>query len=175
MNFNNKTPLSFTVTSCLILVLLGLNVAALETDKSSPIFIEANQVAMSEGTGVSTYSGNVKLEQGSIKILAESIVIYTNNKKLRRIIATGKPAYFSQQPKPKAEPVKASANHVEYDSTSGILVLLDDAKMTQGSNLFSGNKIEYDTNNNILTAKSLSKNKQRVKAVIQANTFREAD
>lgn len=159
----------------MILVLLGLNVAALETDKSSPIFIEANQVAMSEGTGVSTYSGNVKLEQGSIKILAESIVIYTNNKKLRRIIATGKPAYFSQQPKPKAEPVKASANHVEYDSTSGILVLLDDAKMTQGSNLFSGNKIEYDTNNNILTAKSLSKNKQRVKAVIQANTFREAD
>ena len=148
---------------------------ALETDKNSPIHIEANQVDMAEKSGISTYTGDVRLQQGSIKISADSIVVYTHNKKLQRIIATGKPAHFSQKPSKKSDDVKASANHVEYASASGMLILLDKAKMKQGANLFSGNKIEYDTVNDILSAKSSQKSDQRVKAVIQPETFRETE
>ena len=126
---------------------------------------------MAEKTGVSTYTGNVKLEQGSIKITADSIVVYTHEKKLQRIIATGSPANFSQQPDKQSEKVTATANHVEYGSGSGILLLLDNATMQQGSNSFSGNKIEYDTINDIMSAKSSIKSNQRVKAVIQPETF----
>ena len=169
MNLN-----SFSFPLLLLLLLLlqqSANVYALESDKSSPILIEANQVAMAEKTGVSTYTGDVKLEQGSIRIQADSIVVYTNNKKLQRIIATGKPALFSQQPDKQSQRVDASANHVEYASTSGMLLLLDNAKMQQGSNSFSGNKIEYDTVNDILSAKSSGEKNQRIKAVIQPETF----
>ena len=164
---------SIKVIPLFLVLLFCSNTFALDTDKSSPILIEANQVNMAEKTGVSTYTGDVKLEQGSIKIQADSIVVYTNNKKLKRIIATGRPAHFSQQPDQKSQRVKASANHVEYVSASGMLLLLDNAKMQQGANSFSGNKIEYDTVNDILSAKSSSKNKQRVKAIIQPETFRD--
>lgn len=162
------------LASTLLLSMVINNAAALEADKNAPILIEANQVAMAEKSGVSTYSGDVKLEQGSIKITAESIVVYTNEKKLQRIIATGKPALFSQLPNPESQRVQASANQVEYVSINGMLILLGNAKMQQGSNLFSGNKIEYDTTNNILTAKASAKSTQRVKAVIQPDTFRES-
>ncbi|MDH5258559.1 MAG: lipopolysaccharide transport periplasmic protein LptA [Gammaproteobacteria bacterium] len=157
----------------LVLTLCYSIVHGLETDKSSPILIEANQVDMAEKSGISTYTGNVKLEQGSIKINADSIVVYTQNKKLQRIIATGSPATFSQKPDNQTDDVHASAQHVEYSSLSGMLILLNNANMQQGSNLFSGNRIEYDTNNDILSAKSSQKNNQRVKAVIQPETFTE--
>lgn len=166
--------MSLNKLSLCLLLLLSSNTFALDTDKSSPILIEANQVAMAEKTGVSTYTGEVKLQQGSIKIEADSIVVYTHNKKLQRIIATGKPAHFSQQPDQKSSRVQANANHVEYASTTGMLLLLDNAKMEQGANSFSGNKIEYDTVNDILNAKASSKSNQRVKAVIQPDTFRDS-
>lgn len=151
------------------------NVNALENDKTRPIFIEANQVDMAEKSGISTYSGNVKLEQGSIKINADSITVYTQDKKLQRIIATGAPARFSQQPDKKSDEVFASAELVEYSSTDGKLILQGNAKMQQGANLFSGNKIEYDTINDTLSAKSSTKNNQRVKAIIQPDTFRDSN
>ncbi|MDH3327308.1 MAG: lipopolysaccharide transport periplasmic protein LptA, partial [Gammaproteobacteria bacterium] len=125
-----------------------------------------------EKSGVSTYTGDVKLEQGSIRINADSIVVYTHNKKLQRIIASGTPARFSQKPDHQTENVHASAEHVEYSSVNGLLILLSNANMQQGSNLFSGNKIEYDTVNDILSAKSSQKSNQRVKAVIQPETLR---
>ncbi len=154
------------------LLLASFSALALEADKNAPVFIEANQVVMSEKTGVSTYTGDVKLKQGSIKINADSIIVYTQNKELQRIIATGKPAFFSQQ---KNQQVKASANHVEYISKTGILILLDNAKMEQGANIFAGNRIEYDTTNNTLNAKASSTNKQRVTAIIQPDTFRQSE
>lgn len=159
------------LTAVLFWLTLTTTVFALETDKSSPILIEANQVDMAEKTGISTYTGNVTLKQGSIKISADSIVVYTKDKKLQRIIATGNPAYFSQQPDHSSEPVQASARHVEYVATTGMLVLQDDAQMQQGANSFSSNKIEYDTANDILSASAAEKGKHRVKAVIQPDTF----
>ncbi len=163
--------LNKSLTAILLWLMIPTFVFALETDKSSPILIEANQVDMAEKTGISTYTGNVTLQQGSIKISADSIVVYTQNKKLQRIIATGNPAYFSQQPDHSSEPVQASAKHVEYAATTGMLILLDNAKMQQGANSFSSNKIEYDTVNDILSASSAKQGKQRVKAVIQPDTF----
>lgn len=155
------------------LILFSCQTYALEKDKTQPIYIEANQVDMAEKSGISTYSGNVKLEQGSIKINADSITVYTQDKKLQRIIATGAPALFSQQPDKNSNEVIASAQLVEYSSIHGKLILSGDAKMKQGANSFSGNKIEYDTINDVLSAKSSKNRNQRVKAVIQPDTFRE--
>jgi len=161
------------VLSLLLLIAASPLSYALENDKKSPIYIEANQVDMAEKSGISTYSGNVSLEQGSIKINADNIVVYTQNKKLQRIIATGNPALFSQKPDKRSDKVSASASHVEYSSAKGKLILLNNAKMQQGANVFTGNRIEYDTINDILSAKSSKKANQRVKAVIQPETFSE--
>jgi len=153
------------------LVFFSSNVFALATDKSSPILIEADQVDMAKKAGVSTYSGNVKLTQGSIKIQADSIVVFTKDKKLRRLIANGSPATFRQIPDLSSDEVQASAIRVEYSAITGLLLLQNTAKLEQGENHFSGSKIEYDTVNDVLSASSSGKDQQRVQAIIQPETL----
>jgi len=170
--FSSKKPLN--KISLITLLLLSVNAYALESDKTSPILIEASQVDISEKSGVSTYRGDVRLTQGSVKINADSIVVYTQDKKLSRIVANGKPATFSQQPNEQHQRVEASANEVEFTSITGLLILKYDAKLKQGTNSFSSNKIVYDTVNDIMSATSSEKSNQRVRAVIQPNTFDDA-
>ena len=78
--------------------MLSPDVYALTSDKNEPILIEADQVQIVEKTGLSTYTGNVKFQQGSIKIEADNIVIYTEKKKFKKAIASGSPAHFTQKP-----------------------------------------------------------------------------
>ena len=144
---------------------------ALQSDKHSPVLIEADQVDISDKSGVSTYTGNVTLTQGSIKIAAESIVVFTNENKLQRLIATGTPATFRQKPDELSNEVQASAYQVEYTTRSGMLVLQQNAELKQGSNLFRGHKIEYDTINDVMSARSTENNKQRIQAIIQPESL----
>lgn len=157
-------------SKCLIaisIILFAPIIHALDTDKSSPIFIEADQVDLDEKNGVSTYTGNVTLRQGSIQVQADSIVVYSFEKQLKKIVASGSPATYRQKPNPDSEDLTASAARVEYDTNSGVLVLEERAKLEQGQNEFSGNKIEYDTLNNVMRASKTQDNQERVKAVIQ--------
>jgi len=156
----------------LLLVLLhSQSLMALQSDKSSPILIEADQVDMSDKSGISTYTGNVKLTQGSIRISADNIIVFTTNNKLQRLIATGSPATFKQKPDEKSNDVEARAFHVEYSTNTGVLTLQQDALLQQGSNLFSGHKIEYDTLNDIMSARSEKNKKQRIQAIIQPESL----
>lgn len=49
-------------------------------------------------TGITTYTGNVIIEQGTMKLQANSIVAQLNKRRqISTITATGKPAKFQQQ------------------------------------------------------------------------------
>ncbi len=144
---------------------------ALNSDKYSPVLIEADQVDMSDKSGISTYTGNVKLTQGSIRISADSIIVFTSNNKLQRLIATGSPAKFKQKPDEKSNDVEASAFHVEYSTKTSVLTLQQNAQLQQGSNMFSGHKIEYDTLNDVMSARSTENKKQRIQAIIQPESL----
>ena len=146
-------------------------VFALNTDKTQPVFIEADQVDLSDKSGISTYTGNVTLSQGSIRIAAESIIVFTADNKLVRLIATGTPATFKQKPDEKSEDIEASAFHVEFTAASGLLTLSQNAQLQQGANLFTGHRIEYDTINDLMSARSEKDKKQRIQAIIQPESL----
>jgi len=140
---------------------------ALQSDRDKPIDIKANRVVVNDKQGISHYSGNVLLTQGSLIIKADEIIVYLMQGRLEKIFITGKPASFEQQPENRREIVKSRAEQMEYFSNKEFLILKQNAEVLQGGNHFQGDHIEYDTYNSVVRAKKEANSQSRVHAIIQ--------
>lgn len=134
-------------------LMLGLAVPAwaLSTDRNQPVKITADRMRADERQGTSHYAGDVFLQQGSLEIRADELTVYLKDGEVRRIVVIGKPARLQQQPDDR-EMVYSEARRMEYDTRSGELLLIDDARVRQGSSRFSGARVRYDTRNSIVIA-----------------------
>ena len=81
----------------LVMGLLSPLLMASNDDAQQPIHIEADRADIDEPHGVMNYSGHVVLRQGSIEVLADSVVVYSKEGELQRIIAQGQPVHYRQQ------------------------------------------------------------------------------
>ncbi|MCK5718338.1 MAG: lipopolysaccharide transport periplasmic protein LptA [Thiomargarita sp.] len=130
---------------------------ALSTDSSQAILIEADMASMDNIKRVAVYEGNVIIMQGSIRINAVKITLnYTKEQNLDKIIATGKPVYFSQQLDNK-EIVKAQAYKMEFHAAKNTIYLTKNAELYKekdGKNIYSSKapRIIYDTASAIIKA-----------------------
>ena len=104
----------------LLLVLLSSSTFAKSSDQNAPLNIEADQVEMREREGTSTYTGNVKITRGSLKITGDKIFIQNKNGVLQLIKINGKPATFYQL-NDLDEEISAESNEMEYQADSGML------------------------------------------------------
>lgn len=161
----------------LLMALLGFAPAgawALSSDREQPVNISADRMRADERRGVSHYMGDVFLKQGSLEIRSDELTVHLEDGEVRQIIVTGQPAKLQQKPDDR-EMVYSEARRMEYDTRSGELLLIDDARVTQGANRFSGARIHYDTRNSIVAANSQkqsspsadSSDDGRVKAIIE--------
>lgn len=143
-------------------------VHALASDKEQPIYIEADRVNVDDKKGVSVYRGNVHIKQGSMRLKADSAVVHNNENGLNKVIVIGKPATFRQRPDNEPHEVHAEALRMEYFSSRDRLYLINNAKLTKGSNLFTGNRITYDTLNHVIKAHKADTNpKERVHITLE--------
>jgi lipopolysaccharide export system protein LptA len=140
---------------------------ALSSDKEQPINVEADSVEINHKTGVSVYTGNVTLTQGSIHLDADTVTLYSRNNDIEKAIAEGKPAHYRQRPDGKLEDIRAQSQRMEYYTATGKLVLLDGAHVWQEQNQFSGNRIEYDVERSVVNASKAKSGKERVQVIIQ--------
>lgn len=151
----------------LALLALSANLHALPTDRDQPIHIEADNAVRNQKAGITTYSGNVVMDQGSIHIQADKIVIHSNEKKVSRVIATGKPAQFQQQPAQDKAVVVASGNTLNYQVTEDKLSISENAQVEQDGSLISGDRITYNILRAVVEANSSANTSTRVKVVLQ--------
>jgi len=151
-----------------LLLLLPAAAAALETDPQAPVHITADQVVIEEKTGISRFTGSVRMTQGSLTVEGDSVVLYAEppRGKVRRIVVTGRPARFRQRPGPGAAFVDGQARRMVYETASARLLLEGAARLVQGPNEFSGERIEYDTRRSVVTA-SGGEGGPRVRTIIQ--------
>lgn len=140
---------------------------ALRSDRNQPIDIKADRVEVDQRQEVSHYLGNVRLEQGSLKINADEVVVYMEQGKLNKIVITGKPARFEQQPENQKEIVNSQADFMEYYASEERLLLKHNAEVNQGANHFRGDFIEYDTLTSTVKANKDENSQTRVHAIIQ--------
>ena len=139
--------------------------------EDDPITIEADRATLSEKQGISTYTGNVVLTQGGIKINADKVIVHHEEGKLTHVTAVGEPVQYYQQGEIPEHDIHGEAKTMEYFADEQRLLLLDSAKLTQGGNAFSGNRIEYDTQREVVTAAVAESGEERVQVTIQPSTL----
>ena len=64
----------------------AMSAFALPTDRNQPISLVADRATYNDKTGYTTYTGNVVIEQGSMKLQADSVTAQLNKSR----IVTGK-------------------------------------------------------------------------------------
>ena len=151
--------------------LLGVSAHAVQAAQDDPITIEADRATLSEKQGVSTYTGSVVLTQGGIKINADKVIVHHEEGKLTHVTAVGEPVQYYQQGEIPEQDIHGEAKTMEYFADEQRLLLLDSAKLTQGGNAFSGNRIEYDTQREVVTAAVAESGEERVQVTIQPSTL----
>lgn len=143
---------------------------AAPVDADKPVTIEANSAQMDDQNGLSIYSGNVTITQGSLQITAEKVTAYHEGNGMSKIIADGNPAHYEQADNGKDGPVNASANTIDYLTDQRKIILTGNAKLEQQGNTVQGQKITYDMQRKTGSASSSSgaqKENGRVKMIFQ--------
>jgi len=143
---------------------------ALPSDKNETIRGSADNLTVDQKNGVATYTGAVKIEQGSLRISADSIVIHTSaDSSVEKMIATGNPARFEQQPEKDQGVVTAAAKQITYTPNNERLVLIENASVEQNGAVMSGPHIDYDLLKEVMKAagkNGTAGNGQRIEIVI---------
>ena len=138
--------------SCLIALLLIPSAWALENDRQQPLKIVADSAVLSDKDGTATYTGNVVLTQGTLKISASRLHIKTQQGKVELVTAEGKPANFTQQPAAEQASVVATALTIDYQVKEQTLILRRKASIVQNENVFKGEEIVYEIQSQRLKA-----------------------
>ncbi|MCW8930149.1 MAG: lipopolysaccharide transport periplasmic protein LptA [Gammaproteobacteria bacterium] len=154
---------AFLLLSLLVMSLsfTPLNSMALSSDRDQPINLEADAADIDDLKGISIYTGNVVLTQGSMVIKSNKLTLYNDkNNELEKAIAVGtenKLATFKQRPEGKKEDFKARSITMIYYLNKDKIHLIKKAHVWQAGDTFSGNKIIYDTKNETVVASSVKK------------------
>ncbi|MEZ5538455.1 MAG: lipopolysaccharide transport periplasmic protein LptA [Pseudomonadales bacterium] len=156
------------------------SVFALPNDRSQPIEIQADSAERDAKTGVTTYTGNVDVKQGSIHITAGKVVLNSdNNNKLTNIHATGSPATYHQQLTGPKDVVDAQALNIYFNVAKNLITLQDNASLKQESGSIKGDRIEYDTKTERVKAQASKSggndNSRRITVIIPPSTSEKAN
>ena len=159
------------ISTALILTCVAGSSFALVTDRDQPISLEADRATFNENTGVTQYSGNVRIEQGTMKLEADNIVAQLNAKReLQSVNATGKPAKFQQLISQQRGLARGEAQKISYNAETGILSLTGNAYLYQNGSSLRGNSLRYSMNKGDIEATGSAGN--RVQFVIPPSSSR---
>ena len=167
MSINHFSYLALTLFS-LVLVLHDKAVFAAPKE---PINIEADNAKIIEKEGKSIYTGNVLLIQGKIRLTADKLIVKSAKGKLVQITAHGSPVTYTETSSTPHTDISGQADTLEYYAVDDRILLLNNAKLSQGGTTFGGNRIEYNIATDIVTAEVSNTGKERVQVTIQPDNI----
>lgn len=138
----------FIIISLLVL-LTAQPVYAERADRNKPIHLEADRATVEdvnrkEGTRISTFTGNVVLTQGTLRILADKLVMKEDAQGFRHAIATGNLVSFRQKRDGMNEYVEGWSEQADYDSKTDKIELFRKARLKRGFDEVQGDYISYN-------------------------------
>lgn len=136
--------------------------------------IESNSQALDLNTNTVTFSGNVVVTQGTLKLNASRVIIKRlGDSKSRKelITAYGSPVTF-QQEMDNGKLLKGKANIASYNTVAENLTLTGDAELTQESSSIKGQKIIYNVAKQSMSATGDSKS--RIQTVLYPEQLRQS-
>ena len=149
----------------------GVSSFALESDSQQPIDIQADSAIVDDTKGISTYRGNVNIDQGSMHIIADEVEIIMDENEVIQIIASTdtdseKLAHYEQLPDDSDEVVFANARKITYLVQEKRLHLSGSATLKQIKDTFTGELLYYDIGEGIVNLNSGGKSGDRIKMTI---------
>lgn len=169
ISLSNTFLKQLTVTASV--ALLSVSAMALPSDRNQQISLVADRATYNDKTGVTTYIGNVVIEQGTMKVQASSIVAQLNqNKQMSVITATGSPAKFQQQLETNRGIARGEAQKIVYNAETGIINLIGNAYLYQDGASIRSSTLKYSMNKGDIEASGASgagnKDNKRVQIII---------
>ena len=138
---------------------------ALPEDADQPIHIRADNAEIDQQQGLAIYRGDVRVEQGTLRVTADEMTVEYVDQKVVRVTAKGNPAHYRQQIKAGQEQVIAHSSVIIYFTQEERLDLMGDALLIQGGSEITGDLIKYD----IVAGKvdATAQNDERIRMVLQ--------
>ena len=168
-NLYQIPALPVALAAAVILALLyGAPGWALTTDREQPIEIEADSAEADNLKGLAIYKGDVVIVQGTLKITGDHVTIhYDENGEFIKMITLGNPAKFKQLPDGKENTAvnhqRAKASRMEYYKATDTIVLLGNAVYGQGGDKLAADRIDYDTRNSRMKARTMTASAKKAK------------
>lgn len=162
----------------LILLLLAATAAASvdAADNELPIQVEADRLTVEEDSGISTYSGDVTVNQGPMNLRADKVEIFSTDDEITTIVATtdsgDRLARYEQLPEGERKRVEGEARRIVYHVREERLELLGRAMLSQDdATTVSGDAVNYDAGAGRVNA--TSGDEGRVRTIIRQNDSRQ--
>lgn len=133
-----------------IALVVSSSAMALKSDRDQPADIEADDTLFDFKTGKRTFTGNVIVIQGTLRIKADKVEANYKDGELQNATAWGKPARFKQRPDGKPDDVEGSGRKIFVNSIKNTLLLTSRANLKQGGTNVNGESILYNMANDTL-------------------------
>ncbi|MGC3872037.1 lipopolysaccharide transport periplasmic protein LptA [Halomonas sp. GXIMD04776] len=148
---------------------------ALDSDASAPIEIAADRLDVDDKAGTAVYTGDVDMQQGSMKLTADRVEIERNAQgEVSRVTASNEAgrAYLEQKPAPQDPIVKGWGETIIYHAAERRVELMRQAELHQGGDTFNGAYVEYFLDRRQVQARSQSESgaKERVRMTLTPQT-----
>jgi len=171
MNPRINLPLQLVV---LLLVCAVGNTQAETADREKPLHLVSDSMTLDDAKQSSTFEGHVELTQGTLRILAEKVVVMEDKQGYQQLIATGTPASFRQKMEGTDEYAEGFGERIEYDTRSDTVDFFKNARVKRGQDEVMGDSITYNSKTETFQARGKAMvagdkptSKDRVRAVIQ--------
>lgn len=102
-----------------------------------PLVVESQEMVISEAAGQAVYRGEVVATKGEMVLRCARLVVDYGEEGLRRAHAYGDPVTIDRGPR------HGTAREAIYDQESDSLLLIGDARLKEGKNLITGDRIHY--------------------------------
>ena len=130
-------------TLCMALALAG-QAAALPDDADKPIHITGQTAQIDQMKQTLVYRGDVRIDQGTLRVVADEMIVEYENERVVKIVARGQPARYQQQLAANQGHVRANARVIVYHTQAEALDLEGEARLLQHGNELTGEHIRYD-------------------------------
>lgn len=170
----NNSPLTSLLLPVCLLLWTPASIAE-RADHDMPINLEADQVLVDDAQQISTFSGNVRLSQGTLQIHGDRIVVKQDKNGFQHATAYGNTAEFRQKREGFEGYVEGFGERIEYDTQTEVLDLYKQARLKRDQDEVRGEHITYSSRSEIFqvaggSATSEEAPPQRVRAVLQPKT-----
>ena len=122
---------------------------ARSSDRNQPMDLQSNHSSCGvDDTGACTFTGNVEISQGTLRISAAQATLYRVDGDVSRAVLTGSPVILRQE-MDDGTPMTARAAQVDYDLRSEVVVFTGGVNIEQPRGTLSGERVVY----NLLTGR----------------------